>query len=77
MDFLGFSRDDVRTEYSVDSDTRVSKYDSLDYCIMLNNKPTLLVEAKSLGTNLFSFVGQLKDYYDRLYKDGNYVINPH
>lgn len=73
LDFLGFSRDDVRTEYSVDSDTRVSKYDSLDYCIMLNNKPTLLVEAKSLGTNLFSFVGQLKDYYDRLYKDGNYV----
>ena len=66
LNVLGFNRVDIISEYSIDSDDRISKYDSLDYCVMKNNKPKLLVESKSLGTDLYEKIGQLKSYFARV-----------
>lgn len=68
LSVLGFNRVDVISEYSIDSEERISKYDSLDYCVMKNNKPKLLVESKSLGTDLYEKIGQLKSYFSRVSK---------
>lgn len=72
LDCLGYSREDVRVEYSIDKEDRVSKYDALDYCVVLNNKPKLLIEAKSLGINLYSKVPQLSEYFTNIYMSSDY-----
>lgn len=62
LDGLGYSREDIIVEYSLenrDSD----KYNKLDYSIIVNNKPKLLVEAKSLGVNLYEKYSQLEEYF--------------
>lgn len=66
LEVLGFNRVDIISEYSIDSLDRISKYDSLDYCVMKNNKPKLLVESKSLGTDLYEKIGQLSSYFSRV-----------
>lgn len=72
LNVLGYSRSDVISEYSVESVDRVSKYNSLDYCVMKEKKPKLLVEAKSLGTNLYENISQLKGYYDEIVENFKY-----
>ena len=62
LEGLGYSREDIIVEYSLenrDSD----KYNKLDYSIIVNNKPKLLVEAKSLGVNLYEKYSQLEEYF--------------
>jgi hypothetical protein len=80
LEVLGFNRVDIISEYSIDSLDRISKYDSLDYCVMKNNKPKLLVESKSLGTDLYEKIGQLSSYFSRVSQcfeyNNNELITP-
>lgn len=61
LDGLGYSREDIVVEYSMDLE---NKYNYLDYSVFINDKPRLLVEAKSLGVNLFEKQGQLAGYFN-------------
>lgn len=72
LDCWGYKREDIIVEYSVDKEERVSKYDALDYCVLLNNKPKLLIEAKSLGVDLYSKYSQLANYFKSVYNSSIY-----
>lgn len=61
LDGLGYSRSDIVVEYSIDLE---NKYNYLDYLIFIENKPRLLIEAKSLGVNLFEKQSQLAGYFN-------------
>ena len=37
LDGLGYNRNDIQVEFSLDSEERVNRYDKLDYCVLLNN----------------------------------------
>lgn len=72
LDCWGYSREDVIVEYSVDKDGRVTKYDALDYCVVKDKKPKILIEAKSLGVDLFSKYQQLSDYFNTIHSNASY-----
>lgn len=59
---LGYSREDIIVEYSLEN-KNADKYNKLDYSVLVNNKPKLLVEAKSLGINLYEKYSQLEEYF--------------
>ncbi len=59
---LGYSREDIIVEYSLEN-KNADKYNKLDYSVLVNNKPKLLVEAKSLGVNLYEKYFQLEEYF--------------
>lgn len=63
LDGLGYSREDIIVEYNLENDNPLNRYNKLDYSILVKNKPKLLVEAKSLGTNLFEKYSQLEEYF--------------
>lgn len=75
LDGLGFEREDIILEYSIDKTERKSKYNKLDYVVMANNKPRILVEAKSLGINVYDNKDQLKEYYNEISKLYDYKDN--
>lgn len=75
LDGLGFSKEDIIVEYSLDSINRKNKYNKLDYCVLMNNKPKLLVEAKSLGIDLFDKYSQLEEYFLEVLKIYDYKQN--
>lgn len=72
LDCWGYKREDIIVEYGVDTEERVNAYDKLDYSIILNNKPKLLVEAKSLGVDLYSKRPQLSSYFNNIHAKGVY-----
>lgn len=72
LDGLGYNRSDIQVEFSLDSEERVNRYDKLDYCVLLNNKPKLLIEAKSLGIDLFEKYSQLEKYFNAVQKMYDY-----
>lgn len=74
LDGLGYSRNDIIVEFSIDTDNRVSRYNKLDYSILINNEPKLLVEAKSLGVNLYDKYNQLEEYFNKVLDRGNYGL---
>lgn len=63
---LGYDREDIIVEYSIDNDSRVGVYTKVDYSIMINNQPKIIVESKSLGVDIYSHHSQLKDYFNNL-----------
>lgn len=69
---LQYDRKDIIVEFSLNQEDRVSKYDKIDYCILINNEPRILVEAKSLGTNIFEKFSQLENYFNTVVKEHNY-----
>lgn len=75
LDALGFSKEDIIVEYSLDSVNRKNKYNKLDYCVLIENKPKLLVEAKSLGIDLFDKYNQLEEYFLEVLKIYDYKQN--
>lgn len=75
LDCWGYSREDVIVEYSVDKEERVTKYDALDYCVLKDKKPKILIEAKSLGVDLYSKFEQLSDYFITIYNNSIYNQN--
>lgn len=75
LDLLEYKRDDIIVEYCIDNEDRVSIYDKVDYSVILNNKPKLLIEAKSLGSDLYSKYSQLSSYYSDTYNTSNYNQN--
>lgn len=75
LDLLGYQREDIIVEYCIDSEDRVSIYDKVDYSVILNNKSKLLIEAKSLGTDLYSKYSQLSSYYCDAYYSSDYSQN--
>jgi len=72
LDGLGYNRSDIQVEFSLDNEERVNRYDKLDYCVLLNNKPKLLIEAKSLGVDLFEKYSQLERYFNAVQKMYDY-----
>ena len=72
LDGLGYNRSDIQVEFSLNSEERVNRYDKLDYCVLLNNKPKLLIEAKSLGIDLFEKYSQLEKYFNAVQKMYDY-----
>lgn len=66
LDGLGYNRRDIRVEYSIDTDSRVGVYTKVDYSILIQNKPKMIVESKSLGVDLYNHTQQLRDYFDNL-----------
>lgn len=75
LDGWGFNRSDVIVEYSISQQYRVNKYDKLDYCILVENTPKILIEAKSLGINVFDKYAQLESYFNRILREHDYSIN--
>ena len=73
LDGWGFDRKDVIVEYSIEQEGRLSRYNKVDYCILLNKEPRLLIEAKSLGVELFDKYSQLKSYFDRIVCEYDYA----
>ena len=74
LDLLGYSRSDIIMEYNIDSfDSK--KHNKLDYAIISDNKPKLLIEAKSLGMNLYEKRNQLKNYFDYVLGKYEYIKN--
>lgn len=71
LDGLGYSRKDIIVEYNLEN-INSERYNKLDYSILLNNVPVLLVEAKSLETNLYSKYEQLEDYFLTILKRYNF-----
>ena len=69
---LGYSRNDIIVEYNLEN-KYADRYNKLDYSILLNNKPKLLVEAKSLGVNLYEKYSQLDEYFSTVLK--RYTFN--
>ena len=67
LEGLGYSRNDIIVEYSLEN-KNADKYNKLDYSILVNNKPKLLVEAKSLGVDLFDKYSQLEEYFMAILK---------
>lgn len=59
---LGYSREDIIVEYNLEN-KNADRYNKLDYSVLVNNKPKLLVEAKSLGVNLYEKYSQLEEYF--------------
>ena len=59
---LGYSREDIIVEYNLEN-KNADRYNRLDYSILINNKPKLLIEAKSLGINLYEKYAQLEEYF--------------
>ena len=45
------------------ADTGIKKGEKVDYCIMINNEPTILIEAKFLDKNLNKHINQLYRYF--------------
>lgn len=72
IDVLGFNREDIFVEFDVEQDNRLSKYNKIDYAITLNNKIKIIIETKSLGSDLFSYKDQLKDYFNMIVKNNSY-----
>ena len=66
LDGLGYSREDIIVEYNMEKVNRVSRYEKVDYSVLIENKPKLLVEAKSLGVNLYEKYNQLADYFNNV-----------
>ena len=59
---LGYSREDIIVEYNLEN-KNADRYNKLDYSVLIGNKPKLLVEAKSLGINLYEKYAQLEEYF--------------
>lgn len=66
LNVLDYSREDIIVEYSIDSVDRVSNYNRLDYAVIVKNKLKLLIEAKSLGTDLSNYYYQIEDYFNNI-----------
>ena len=64
---LGYSREDIIVEYNLEN-KNADRYNKLDYSILVKNKPKLLVEAKSLGVNLYDKYSQLEEYFITILK---------
>lgn len=75
LDCLGYSRSDIIVEYNVDMQDRVNRYNKVDYTVLINNKPKLLIESKSLGINLYEKYKQLAEYFESVYDRGHYLQN--
>lgn len=67
LDGLGYSRNDIIVEYNLEN-KNADRYNRLDYSVLLKNKPKLLVEAKSLGVNLYEKYSQLDEYFSTVLK---------
>lgn len=74
LDGLGYTRNDIIVEFNIDVEDRVNKYNKLDYCILVKNMPRILVEAKSLGINLYEKKNQLKDYFNYVLSKYDYTL---
>jgi len=64
IQYLGyniFNPDDVVPEFIADVGSK--KGEKVDYALMVNNEPYILLEAKTVGTNLDNYEGQLFRYY--------------
>lgn len=70
LEYLGYSRQDIIVEYYYQEST----INRIDYIIMLKNRPKIILEAKSLGTDLLSNYSQLYNYYTYILKEYNYEI---
>ncbi|PLS18943.1 hypothetical protein CVD28_00655 [Bacillus sp. M6-12] len=57
-----FNPDEFRAELL--SDCRTKGNEKVDYSIMIDNKPKLIIEAKRFGESLGQHIGQLKRYYN-------------
>lgn len=66
LDGLGFNREDIIVEYSIDTENRIGVYSKVDYSIMIENQPKMIVESKSLGVDIYNHHSQLKDYFENL-----------
>ena len=72
IDALGFSREDIMVEYNINLGERVNKYNKIDYTVLINNKPKLLIEAKSYGVNLYNKYSQLEGYFNKCCSENVY-----
>lgn len=72
LDGLGYTRSDIIVEFNINKEDRVNRYSKLDYCILVNSIPRILIEAKSLGIPLFDKVSQLEEYFNYVLSTGEY-----
>jgi hypothetical protein len=75
LDGLGYLRKDILVEYNISTLDEGGKHNRLDYSIMLNNKPKILVEAKSLGVNVYEHYQQLYEYSLDILSRHNYELS--
>lgn len=72
LDGLGYTRSDIIVEFNINKEDRINRYSKLDYCILVNSMPRILIEAKSLGIPLFDKVFQLEEYFNYVLSTGEY-----
>lgn len=72
LDGLGYTRSDIIVEFNINKEDRINRYSKLDYCILVNSIPRILIEAKSLGIPLFDKVSQLEEYFNYVLSTGEY-----
>lgn len=72
LDGLGYTRSDIIVEFNINKEDRINRYSKLDYCILVNSMPRILIEAKSLGIPLFDKVSQLEEYFNYVLSTGEY-----
>lgn len=72
LDGLGYARSDIIVEFNINKEDRINRYSKLDYCILVNSIPRILIEAKSLGIPLFDKVSQLEEYFNYVLSTGEY-----
>lgn len=71
LNILEYPREDVITEYLLEKSE--SKRDNkLDYLILHNDKPKILIEAKSLGLDLVKNYNQLNNYFKTILNKNSY-----
>lgn len=71
LNILEYPRENIITEYLLEKNE--SKRDNkLDYLVLHNNKPKILIEAKSLGLDLIKNYNQLNKYFKTILSKDSY-----
>lgn len=72
LNIWNYSRKDIIVEYYIDTVDRLSSYDRLDYVILLENRPKIIIEAKRIGKSLKDNFVQLQGYFEYILQQYQY-----
>jgi len=61
---IGIDVNDIEQTVKEYKITSYDKNDAVDYAIIHNNKPVLIIEAKRIGQNINNHIGQLRRYFN-------------